>query len=144
VLRNQPDKREKLLEVIARNKAIVLCAHLHRYSVVKRETKYGPIVQIMSVSVIRDRNYLIPKKVITGYGASLAEDVPEWQPETMDQRKAWLAEESKYVTYYKQTDLPGYSLLIIDPDKNKVTLEYFAAFGEKPYDKINISKLMRQ
>lgn len=144
VLRNRPDEREKLLEVIARNKAIVLCAHLHRYSVVKRETKYGPIVQIMVVSVIRDKNYLTPKTVITKYGASLAEAVPEWQPETLDQRKAWLTEESKYVTYYKQTDLPGYALLNIDPDKNTVTLEYFAAFSKKPYDKINISKLMKQ
>ena len=144
MLRNQPDEREKLLEVIAKNKAIVLCAHLHRYSVVKRETKYGPIVQIMAVSVIRDKDYLIPKTVITRYGASLAEDVPEWQPETLEQRKTWLTEEGKYVTYYKQTDLPGYALLNIDPDKNRVTLEYFAAFGKKPYDKINITKLLKQ
>jgi hypothetical protein len=143
VFRNQPEEREKLLEVLARNKAIVLCAHLHRYSVVKRETKYGPIVQIMVVSVIGDRNYLKPKSVITKYGASLADAVPEWQPETLDQRKAWLAEESKFVTYYKQTDLPGYALLNIDSKKNTVTLKYFAAFGNKPYDKINISKLLR-
>jgi hypothetical protein len=141
LLRGKPDEREKLLEVIARNNAIVLCAHLHRYSVVKRETKYGPIVQIMAVSVINDRNYTIPKRVITGYGASLAENMPEWQPETLEQRKAWLAEESKYVTYYKQTDLPGYVRLNKDSD-NTVTFEYYAAFGKKPYDKINISKLL--
>jgi hypothetical protein len=54
-LRNDPLKREKLLEVIARNKAIVLCGHLHRYSVVRRETKWGPIVQVMVISVIKDR-----------------------------------------------------------------------------------------
>jgi hypothetical protein len=142
VLRDKPDERAKLLEVIAKNKAIVLCAHLHRYSVVKRETRYGPIVQIMVVSVVADRNYVLPKKVITGYGASLAEDVPDWQPETLDQRKAWLNEESKYVTFYKQTDLPGYAMLNIDSD-NTVTLEYFAAFSQKPYDQINISNLMK-
>jgi hypothetical protein len=144
VLRNQPDKREKLLEVIARNKAIVLCAHLHRYSVVKRETRYGPVVQIMVVSVISDRNYLTPKSVITRYGPSLAEDVPSWQPETLNQRKEWLSEESRYVTYYKQTDLPGYAVLKINPGKNRVILEYFAAFAKNPYDKINISALMKK
>jgi hypothetical protein len=144
VLRNQPDEREKLLGVLARNKAIVLCAHLHRYSVVKRETKYGPIVQIMVLSVISDRNYLTPKKVITRYGASLAEDVPEWEPETLAQRKTWLTEESKYVTFYKQTDLPGYAILNIDSGNNTVTLDYFAAFGQEPYDRINISGLMNK
>lgn len=143
VFRNQPDERERLLEVIARNKAIILCGHLHRYSVVRRETKFGPIVQIMVVSVVNDRNYITPKKVITKYGASLAEDVPDWQPETLDQRKAWLAKEAGYVTFYKQTDLPGYARLNIDKD-NTVTLEYFAAFSKKPYDRINISKLMKQ
>jgi hypothetical protein len=144
VLRNQPDEREKLLEVLARNKAIVLCGHLHRYSVVKRETKYGPIVQIMVLSVISDRNYLTPKKVITKYGASLAEDVPEWEPETLAQRKTWLTEESKFVTFYKQTDLPGYAILNIDSVNNTVTLDYFAAFGKEPYDRINISGLMNK
>ena len=143
LFRNDPERREKLLEVIARNKAIVLCAHLHRYSVVRRNTPFGPIVQLMVISVVKDRNYLQPSNVITNYGASLAENVPEWQPETMEARKAMLAEEAKYVAFYKQTDLPGYAIIQTDSKKGTVQLEYYAAFGEKPYDKLDLSKLMQ-
>ena len=143
-LRRNPEQREKLLEVIARNKAIVLCAHLHRYSVVRRNTKYGPIVQIMVTSVISDRNYLKPSRLITEYGPSLAVNVPDWQPETLEARKTILAEEAKYVTFYKQTDLPGYALIKLNEKKGTVHLEYYAAFGQKPYDKADLTKLMKE
>jgi hypothetical protein len=142
-LRRTPDKREKLLETIARNKAIVLCAHLHRYSVVSRSTPYGPIVQVMTTSVIKDKSYLSPDKLITEYGPSLAEQVPSWEPATIEERKKILAEEAKFVTYYKQTDLPGYSLIRIDEKKGTIVLDYYASFGEKPYDTVNLTDLMK-
>jgi hypothetical protein len=143
VLRNEPERRQKLLDVLAKNRAIVLCGHLHKYSVVRRNTQYGPIVQIMTISVIRDRNYLVPEKVITQYGPSLVDNVPDWEPATANQRKAWLTDESKFVTYYKQTDLPGYAVLKIENSGKSITMEYYPAFGSKPYDIINISELMK-
>ena len=83
VLRQNAEQRCKLLEVIARHKAIVLSAHLHRYSVVSRNTPFGPIVQVMVNSVVKDRDYIKPERVITEYGPSLAENVPDWQQETL-------------------------------------------------------------
>ena len=62
LLRNEPGKRDKFLDVIARNKAIVLCGHLHRYAIVWRNTPYGPVVQVMATSVVKDRNYQKPLK----------------------------------------------------------------------------------
>jgi hypothetical protein len=143
-LRKDPEKREKLLEVIARNKAIVLTAHLHRYSVVRRNTPFGPIVQVMVVSVVKDRDYQKPSYLFTEYGPVLADNVPDWQPETLEARKAILAEEAKFVTYYKQTDLPGYAVIKVDGEKETIHLEYYAAFGKKAYDKINLSELLKQ
>lgn len=142
-LRRVPDQRQKLLEVIARNKAIVLCAHLHRYSVVRRQTDFGPIVQVMAVSVVKDRDYQNPSHMITEYGPSLAEAKPDWQPETLEARKEMLAEEAKHVTFYKQTDLPGYAVLKIDDKKGTVDLEYYAAFGKEPFDKLSLSQLQQ-
>jgi hypothetical protein len=142
-LRQNPERREKLLEVIARNKAIVLCGHLHRYSVVSRNTPFGPIVQVMVNSVIKDRKYQYPSRVITEYGPSLAESVPDWQPETLEARKAILVEEAKYVTFYKQTNLPGYAIIKVDNEKESVQLEYYAGFGKVPYDKIDLTKLLK-
>lgn len=140
-LRREPERREKLLEVIARNKAIVLCAHLHRYSVVARKTDYGPIVQVMVNSVIRDRDYQTPIKIITKYGPSLAEAFQDWEPATMEMRKQILTEEASHVTFYKQTDLPGYAVIKINNKKGTVLLDYYAAFGDKPYDRINLTEL---
>lgn len=142
-LRKDQEQREKLLEIIAKNKAIVLCGHLHRYSVVRRNTQFGPVVQVMVNSVVKDRNYQKPVKIITEYGPSLAENVPEWQPETLEARKAVLSDEAKYVTYYKQTDLPGYALINIDEEKGTILLEYYAAFAKKPFDIVDLTKLLK-
>ena len=142
MLKDNPGKREKLLEVIARHKAVVLTAHLHRYSVVSRNTPFGPIVQVMVNSVVKDRNYLEPTHMITEYGPSIAQNVTDWQPETLESRKAILAEEAKYVVFYKQTDLPGYAMIKTDGKKGTVQLEYYAAFGKEPYDKIDLTKLL--
>ncbi len=143
-LRKDPEQREKLLEVIARYQAIVLTAHLHRYSVVSRNTSFGPIVQVMVISVVKNRNYLSPSHVITEYGPSLAENIPDWQPETLESRKTMLAEEVKYVSFYKQTDLPGYAIIKTDGKKGTAILEYYAAFGKEPYDKIDLTKLLKR
>ena len=143
VMRNEHEKRKRLLVVIAKNKAIVLCGHLHRYSVVRRNTPFGPVVQVMAVSVVKDRNYQNPSKAISGYGPSLAENVPDWQPETLNARKAMLSEEAKYVTYFKQTDLPGYAVISMDEKKESILLKYYAAFGDKPYDVVDLAKLLK-
>ena len=143
-LRRNPEQRDKLLEVIAKNKAIVLCGHLHRYSVVSRDTPWGPVIQLMVISVVKDRAYQTPSHMITAYGPSLAEAKADWQPETLEARKAILTEEAKHVTFYKQTDLPGYAVLKIDDKKGSVNLEYYAAFGTKPFDKINLTNLQNK
>lgn len=39
-------------------------------------------------------------------------------------------------------DLPGYGILSIDKENNQMQLEYYTAFGEKPYDTVNISELL--
>ncbi len=144
LLRRNDEKRERLLEIIAKERAIVLCAHMHLYSVVCRDTEYGPIVQILVNSVIRDSEMLEPGNVITEYGPSLALNCPEWQPETMDQRVAWLEKEAPYVTYFKQMDLPGYGVLSIDKSDGRMTLKYFAGYADEPYDVVDISSILER
>lgn len=142
LLRRTPQQRERLLQIIARQKAIVLCAHMHLYSLVRRDTPDGPILQIMANSVVRDSTLLKPKNVITEYGESLALDNPSWEPETLEQRCAWLAEEAPHVKYFKQADLPGYGILSVDQKRGRLTLEYYAAFAEEPYDVIDLDAIL--
>lgn len=142
IYRQDTKKREKLLQIIASHKAIVLCAHLHLYSIVRRDTQWGPIVQILINSVIRDKRQLMPKAEITQYSASLVTAYPQWQPETMQQRIQWIEEETPFIKYYKQADLPGYGVLSIDKEKNIIELKYFAAFSQTPYDVVNITEIL--
>jgi len=142
LLRRDEARRERLLEIIARQKAIVLCAHMHLYSVVCRDTPCGPILQILVNSVVRDSTMLAPRHVITEYGESLALDRPDWQPETLAQRCAWLAAEAPHVTYFKQADLPGYGVLSIDRKHDRMMLEYYAAFADEPYDTVDLTAIL--
>ena len=142
VFRQDNAKREQLLQIIASQQAIVLCAHLHLYSVVCRDTPWGPIVQILVNSVIKDKNMLVPKNVVADYGPEFVTAHPQWQPSTLQQRMEWIDKETPHIRFFKQMDLPGYGILSIDKENNKMQLEYYAAFGEKPYDTVNISELL--
>ena len=141
--RNDPEKRERLLEIIAKNQAIVLTAHLHLYAIVKRETTHGPIIQLSFNSVIRDLDRTSANKVYTKYGWNLATDHPEWQPETLTQRIKWLDEESRYVTFFKQHELPGYGLITTNEENGEIFMEYYSAINKTPYERICISDLYK-
>ena len=68
----------------------------------------------MVISVVEDSSYQKPVNTINKYDASLIEGFTDWQPETIESRKAILSEESKYVTFFKMTDLPGYAIIKIN------------------------------
>lgn len=140
LVRRHEDRRQELLRIIASNHAIVLCAHMHLYSVVERDTEWGPIVQILVNSVNREPDMTQPRDIRTEYGPSLALNRPDWQPETMEQRVAWLEAEAPFVHYYKCMDLPGYGKLKIG--RKGISLDYYAGLSERPYDTVNISELL--
>lgn len=143
VFRTMPEKREKLLEILAKNKVIVLAAHLHLFSVVKRNTQYGPIVQLMCNSVIKDATLNSSKRIFTEFGSVLAKERPDWQPKTMSERVRWLDEETPFVSYFKQQDLPGYGILTTNPKMEEIFFEYYTLASDKPYDRICISDLLK-
>lgn len=145
-MKSKPDEeREKFLEILAQNKAVVLCGHLHRYSVLRRNTQYGPVIQIMvnSATSLKRKNQPSYDFSAGDYGAALAEWKPDYKPETFEQRKAVLTKEAEKVDFYKMNNLAGYGILSIDPKKDKVTLKYYAAFEEEPYDEVDITALYK-
>lgn len=99
VFRQDNAKREQLLQIIASQQAIVLCAHLHLYSVVCRDTPWGPIVQILVNSVIKDKNMLVPKNVVADYGPEFVTAHPQWQPSTLQQRMEWIDKETPHIRF---------------------------------------------
>lgn len=132
--------RQRLLKIMATNKLIALVGHLHRYSVARRETECGPVVQIMTSSVIENRDE-ISTSIITQYGPSLAEN-SSFEPSTVEFRKAYLKAEQPFVTYYKQCSLQGYGILQVDETTNNILLKYYGGFSDVPFDTVDISSLM--
>ncbi len=135
--------RQRLLEVMATNKLIALVGHLHRYSVCRRTTQWGPIVQIMATSVISNRNDVSTSNVITAYGPSIAANLPSYEPATLETRKAQLVAEQPYVTFYKQCTLQGYGVLSIDDVTSKIELKYYGGFSCTPFDTVDITELTK-
>jgi hypothetical protein len=139
------EQRAEFLKVIASNKAFFLCAHLHRYSVLRRNTEWGPIVQVMvsSVTDLKRRSEPSYELVTSDYGEGLVDFRSEFSPETADKRRATLRAEAQYVDYYQMASLPGYGIITIDPSGD-VILEYYPAFElSVPYDTVNLSELYR-
>lgn len=141
IYRKDNNHREQLLETIARNRAIVLCAHLHKYSVVSRKTPWGPIVQIMVNSVIRALGRQSVPEISTTYGQTMFEGHESWEPESLDQRRQWIESETPCVTFYRYADIPGYATIDIDGDQ--LLLEYYYGAETTPIDTVNITKLKK-
>ena len=115
------EKRARLLEVIARHRAIVLCGHVHSYSLLRRETPAGPIVQVMmgSVFIRPDRS---TTTLVRDYG---------------------VGPEAEHVTYFKKASLPGIGLITIDAANGDVKWKLFANLTGMVFDEENLSELQR-
>lgn len=142
-LRSKPAERSAFLRVLAENRAIFLCGHLHRYSVLRRETEWGPIVQVMTTSVTNLRRSPKPTYQMNTqqYGEQLVEWKAEWNPSTADERKAMLRDEAKQVSYYKMNNLAGYAVIEVDTRRERILLRYYPAFGYEPSDEVDLTAL---
>jgi hypothetical protein len=140
-MKARAENQEQLLGLIAKNKAIVLCAHLHRYSVVRRETKEGPVVQVMVNSVIRDANNPGPYWYSRQFGPELADAEPNFAPNTLEKRRQVLREEMKYVTDFRIADLPGYGVLAINGDK--VSFKMYRGVSDMVQEEVDLTKMLQ-
>lgn len=133
-------QRDKLLKLLAKHKAIVLCAHLHRYSLVSRSTGEGPVIQIMLNSVVRQSDANSPYWKTNEYGPSLVDLEPQFSPETEVQRCQALAEEAKYITSFTLADMPGYAIISAYGDEDKLLLNVYAGLNKEPIFKVNLTE----
>jgi 3',5'-cyclic AMP phosphodiesterase CpdA len=135
-------QRDKLLRLLARHKAIVLCAHLHKYSLVRRSTEEGPVVQIMLNSVIRQSDANGPYWQTTEYGPSLIALEPQFAPETQDQRRRALVEEAKYITKFYLADMPGYGIISAYSNEDRLLLKVYSGLNKEPLFEVNLTELL--
>ena len=136
-------QRDRLLRLLAEHKAIVLCAHLHKYSLVKRLTDEGPVVQIMLNSVIRQSDVNSPYWQTTEYGPSLVDLEPNFSPETRLQRRHALTQEAKYVTKFYLADMPGYAVISAYGNEDRLLLNVYSGFNKEPVFQVNLTELLK-
>lgn len=110
---NQAAQRERLLALLGRQRAIVLCGHLHKYSFLRRRTEHGPFVQLAISSIATDADGKARGELngLEQYGPDLVRLEPNHSPETVEARRALLADEKPFIEHFEYADTWGHALL---------------------------------
>jgi hypothetical protein len=121
---NQQPQRERLLNLLGRHHAIVLCGHLHKYCFLKRRTEHGSFVQLAISSVATDAEGK-PRDELTGvseYGPDLVRLEPNHSPETIETRRANLAAEKPFIEHFEYADVWGHGMLHCESGRIKADI----------------------
>ena len=138
----QQQDREELLNLLAQHKAIVLSGHLHKTSLVVRNTPSGNIVQVGIGSVIPALNSPIKHhlKGLDAYTTDLTDLEPDFTPASLQLRKDILAKEKPFIRHYEYADFCGYGAVGVGKN-NEVNLSIFANADKTPWIKVNLTQL---
>jgi hypothetical protein len=140
----EADERKRLLNLLGRNRAIVLCGHLHKYGTVVRQTDEGPFAQVAVVSVLPEAD-IKPKNAVSGvkeYGPDLVRLEPDFAPQTVDERRALLSAEAPHVRHYDYADAPGYATVTVTPAE--ITIRLHAGLEKTPFRTFNLTALLEK
>jgi len=125
--------RQRMIELLAKRKAIVLSGHLHKYGLVEHATSKGRFTQLAVSSVVSHD----PPKVrdeqsgVEAYTQELVSMEPNFSPATKEQRMQLLEAERPYVRRFEYADLPG--LAVVDVHETGVSCQVFGGTDETPY-----------
>jgi len=109
----QAEQREQLLRLLGQQRAIVLCGHLHKYSLVVRRTDGGRFVQLAISSVAANSDGK-PKDELSGverYTPDLVDLEPRHAPETVAARRELLATERPFIEHFDYADTWGQAVV---------------------------------
>jgi hypothetical protein len=138
----QGKQREELLNLLGAHKAIVLSGHLHKTSVVVRNTPSGNFVQVGLGSVVPGLDAPIKNHLsgLDAYNADLVKLEPNFTPSSLETRRSILEAEKPHIRYYEYADFCGYSSVSVGTH-NEVEITYYANADREPWKKFNLSKL---
>lgn len=142
IFAKQPAERERLLNLLGKHRAIVLCGHLHKYGCVVRRTPTGKFVQLSISSVATDPEAL-PKGELKGleaYGPDLINLEPKHSPETVDVRRAVLEAEKPFIERFEYADTWGHARLRFTRDTVKA--DVCRGLKSETWRALNLSELV--
>jgi 3',5'-cyclic AMP phosphodiesterase CpdA len=141
---SQQQKREELLNLLGKHKAIVLSGHLHKTSVLSRSTPSGTFVQVAVGSVIPAPDAPITDhlKGVQNYNpATLLNLEPKFSPASFEERKKNLEMEQPFIRHFEYADFCGHSTVCVS-SKNEVMLTLYANVDKKSWAIVNLTELL--
>lgn len=138
----QTSQRAQLLELLGRHRAIVLCGHLHKYSLVVRGTDHGPFVQIAISSVAASADGQ-PRDIRSGlddYTPDLVELEPKHAPDTVQARRDLLAAERPFIHHFDYADTWGHATLHCRSGKISATI--YRGLEANPWKTVDFQVLL--
>jgi hypothetical protein len=136
-------KREKLLDLLARQQAIVLGGHIHRFNYSVRQVGQERFAQLAVSSVINSADTK-PQTVLHGLDAYTPEQItvePNFSPETAEKRRAIYTAERPHVRAFEYADLPGHTVVKVQGDR--VTAEIYTGITRQLFRTVNLTAELR-
>ncbi|HBJ86836.1 MAG TPA: hypothetical protein DDZ88_23865 [Verrucomicrobiales bacterium] len=109
-------QREKLLDVLGQQEAMVLGGHLHKFSALTRAAGGKRFSQLAVSSVVSALNQA-PKNELHGIASYNGDQVklePKHSPETVELRRELYETERKLVTAFEYADTAGYAVVTVN------------------------------
>lgn len=110
-------QREKLLDLLGRQRAIVLGGHIHRYNTLARDTSNGGRFAQLAISSIVNSADVKPQTELHGVGDYNGDQIrvePHFSPDNAEARRAVYATEAPFVKAFEYADLPGHAVVTVD------------------------------
>lgn len=138
---NLADKQQRLVDLLGQYHAIVLCGHLHKYSVLVRLCRTGKFLQLALSSVAKDSR---SARLISGadkYGPELTDSEPAFSRDSLAARKSLLAAEQPFIEYFEYVDNSGFAVISVNGTEIYANI-YDSAKPEQPMRSLSMSKLL--
>jgi hypothetical protein len=138
----QAEQRTRLLALLGQHRAIVLCGHLHKYSLLTRRTDRGPFVQlaISSVAANADGKLKDERSGLDQYTPDLVDLEPRHAPETVADRRDLLAAERPFIEHYEYADTWGHA--VVKANGGKLAATVYRGLNNEPWKTIDFEKLL--
>jgi hypothetical protein len=139
----QAAEREKLLQLLAKQRAIVLGGHIHRYNYSVREVGKERFAQLAVSSVVNSVESK-PKTELRGVESYTPEQIsvePSFSPDTTDQRRAVYERERPFVRAFEYADVPGHTVVKVQGPR--VIAEVYRGVTRELYRTIDLTAELR-
>ena len=132
-------RREKFLELLGRERALVLGGHIHRFSALAREAGRGRFAQLAVCSVVGAAEVKVktPLSGLADYTGDQIRVEPQFSPDTEAARRAVYDAERPFVKAFEYADLPGYAVVTVAGPR--VTAQVFSGLSRQLWRTVDLT-----